>query len=138
MGRTFESCRGHQNTSIIRYMSTLFTGTEYIIELVTSLLLLPFFVYISFLISYGIGKGLNYFLLNGRSFPHSHLMFAVIGFMGFFSLAITVFSSSFIQIFSISSSEWWYKQAFPIGSTGNTIGVLSTVVAGFLRGRGGD
>ena len=105
-------------------MSTLFTGTEYIIELIITLLLLPFLVYLSFLISYGLGKGLNYLLLNGRSFPLSYLLFAVIGFTGFFSLAITVFSASFIQIFSISGSEWWYKQVFPIGSTGNKIGIL--------------
>ena len=119
-------------------MSTLFTGTEYIVELVTTLLLLPFLVYLSFLISYGLGKGLNFVLLNGRSFYLPHLLFIVIGFMGFFSLAITVFGASLIQIFSISGSEWWYKQVFPIGSTGNTIGIFSTVTAGFLRGRGGD
>jgi hypothetical protein len=117
-------------------MSTLFTGTEYIIEFVTTLLLLPFLVYLSFLISYGLGKGLNYLLLNGRSFPPSYLLFAVIGFIGFFSLAITVFGASFIRIFSISVSEWWYKQMLPIGSTGNSIGILATVAAGFLRGRG--
>ena len=119
-------------------MSTLFTGTEYFVELVATLLLLPFLVYLSFLISYGLGKGLNYLLLEGRSFPPSYLLFEVIGFIGFFSLAITVFGASFIQIFSISASEWWYKQVFPIGSTGNTIGIISTVTAGFLRGRGSD
>ena len=115
-------------------MATLFTGTEYIIEFVTTLLLLPFLIYISFLVSYGIGKGLNYLLLGGRSFPPSYLLFAVIGFIGFFSLAITVFGASFVQIFSISASEWWYKQVFPFGSTGNTIGIFSTITAGFLRG----
>jgi hypothetical protein len=56
--------------------------------------------------------------------------------MGFFSLAITVFGASLIQVFSISSSERWYKMVFPVGFTGNTIGILSTIAAGFLRGRG--
>ena len=119
-------------------MSTLFTGTEYIIEFVTTLLLLPFLVYLSFLISYGLGKGLNYILLNGRSFPLLNLLFAAIGFVGFFSLAITVFGASLIQVFSISSSEWWYKQVFPLGLIGNTIGVVSAVAAGFLKGRNED
>lgn len=116
-------------------MSTLFTGTEYIIEFIITLLLLPFLIYLSFLISYGLGKGLNYLLLNGRSFPPSSLLFIVIGFTGFFSLAITIFGASLIQIFNISTAEWWYKQVFPIGSTGNTIGIIATITAGFLRGR---
>jgi hypothetical protein len=116
-------------------MSTLFTGTEYIIEFVITLLLLPFLIYLSFFIVYTLGKGLNYLLLKGRSFSPPHLLFVVIGFLGFFSLAITVFSASFIQIFSISTAEWWYKKVFPIGSTGNTIGILASLAAGFLRGR---
>jgi hypothetical protein len=63
-------------------------------------------------------------------------LFVVVGFLGFSSLAITVLGSSFIQIFSISTSEWWYKKVFPIGSTGNTIGIVATIIAGFLRGKG--
>ena len=116
-------------------MSTLFTGTEYIIELVITLLLLPFLVYISFIISYGLGRGLNYFLLNGRSFYPLYLLFIAVGLTGLFSLAITVFGASFIQIFNIAAAEWWYKKVFPIGFTGNTIGILATITAGFLRGR---
>ena len=116
-------------------MSTLFTGTVYIVEFVITLLMLPFLIYLSFLVSYGLGKGLNCLLISGRSFSPSYLFFIVIGFTGFFSLAITVFSSSFIQIFSISAAEWWYKKVFPIGSTGNMIGILATITAGFLKGK---
>ena len=46
-------------------MGTLFTGTDALIELVITLLVLPLLISLSFLIPYGIGKGLNSLLLDG-------------------------------------------------------------------------
>ena len=116
-------------------MSTLFTGTGYIVELIITLLLLPFLVYLTFLIAYGLGKGLNYLLLQGRSFYSSYLLFSFIGWAGFFALVCMILGASFVQVFSLSAAEWWYQQTLPIGSTGNTIGILCAMTAGLLRGK---
>ena len=119
-------------------MSTLFTGTEYIIELVTTMLLLPLLVYLTFLISYGLGKGLNHLFLHGRSIYVFNLLFLFIGCTGFFLLVLMIVGASLIQVFSLSTAERWYQQMLPIGTTGNTIGIVCTITAGFLRGKGDE
>ena len=134
MGRRFESGRGHHNVLFVNYMSTLFTGTGYIIELVVTILLLPLLVYLTFIISYGLGKGLNHLFLRGRSLHISYLLFLFIGCSGFFALVLMVAGASLIQVFSLSTAEWWYQQMLPIGTAGNTVGIVCTILAGFLRG----
>jgi hypothetical protein len=116
-------------------MGTLFTGTAALIELVITLLVLPLLIYLSFLIPYGLGKGLNNLLLAGKSFNSSYLLCAFIGGMGFFSLAAMVLGASFLQIFSISAAAWWYEHLFPLGATGNTLGIVCAFSSGFLRGK---
>jgi len=116
-------------------MGTLFTGTTELVELVITLLVLPLFICLSFLIPYGAGKGLNSLLLAGKSFNSSYLLCAFIGGMGFFALVVMVLGASFLQIFSISAAEWWYRQMFPLGATGNTLGVICSFSSGFFRGK---
>ena len=119
-------------------MGTLFTGTAALIELVTALLVLPLFICLSFLIPYGLGKGLNGLLLAGKSFNSSYLLCAFIGGMGFFSLVVMVLGASFLQIFSIAAAEWWYQHLFPVGATGNIMGILCSFFSGVLRGKTDD
>jgi len=116
-------------------MGTLFTGTAELIELVITLLVLPLFICLSFLIPYGAGKGLNSLLLAGKSFNSSYLLCTFIGGMGFFALIIMVLGASFLQVFSLSAAEWWYHQLFPLGATGNTLGIICSFSSGFLRGK---
>jgi hypothetical protein len=119
-------------------MSTLFTGTGYIIELVITILLLPLLIYLTYLISYGLGRGLNHLFLHGRSSYTSYLLFFFIGCTGFFLLVLMVVGASLIQVFSLATAEWWYQQMLPVGTTGNTIGIVCTITAGFLRGKGDE
>jgi len=119
-------------------MSTLFTGSAYIIELVSTILLLPLLVYLTFLISYGVGKGLNHIFLHGRSLYDFYMLFFFIGCTGFFLLVLMIMGASLIQVFSLSTAERWYQQMLPIGTTGNTIGIVCTITAGFLRGKGDE
>ena len=116
-------------------MDTLFTGTEYFVEFMTTILILPLLIYLSFFISYGLGKGLNHFFLHGKSFNTLHLLCTFIGGMGFFALGVMILGASFIQVFSISAAEGWYQQVYPIGSIGNNIGIICFVSAGFLKGK---
>ena len=116
-------------------MSTLFTGTGYIIELVTTILLLPLPVYLIFFISYGLGKGLNHVFMHGRSVYVFYLLFFFIGCTGFFLFVLMIVGASFIQVFSLSTAEWWYRQMLPVGTAGNTIGIVCTIAAGLLRGK---
>lgn len=116
-------------------MGTLFTGTIALIELVITLLVLPLVICLSFLIPYGMGKGFNSVLMAGKSFNISYLLCAFIGGMGFFSLAVMVLGASFLQIFSISAAEWWYQHLFPLGATGNTLGIICSFSSGFFRGK---
>jgi len=116
-------------------MGSLFTGTAELIELVITLLVLPLFICLSFLIPYGAGKGLNSLLLAGKSFNSSYLLCTFIGGMGFFALIIMVLGASFLQVFSLSAAEWWYHQLFPLGATGNTLGIICSFSSGFLRGK---
>ena len=116
-------------------MGTLFTGTAALIELVITLLVLPLLICLSFLIPYGLGKGFNSVLMAGKSFNISYLLCAFIGGMGFFSLAVMVLGASFLQIFSIPAAEWWYQHLFPLGATGNTLGIVCSFSSGFFRGK---
>ena len=116
-------------------MDTLFTGTAALIELVITLLILPLLICLSFLIPYGVGKGLNSLLLAGKSFISSYLLCAFISGMGFFALVVMVLGASFLQIFSISAAEWWYHHLFPLGATGNTLGIICSCSSGFFRGK---
>jgi hypothetical protein len=116
-------------------MGTLFTGTAALFELVITLLVLPLLICLSFLLPYGMGKGLNSVLLAGKSFNISYLLCAFIGGMGFFSLTVMVLGASFLQIFSISAAEWWYQHLFPLGATGNIIGIICSFSSGFFRGK---
>ena len=116
-------------------MGSLFTGTAELIGLVITLLVLPLFICLSFLIPYGAGKGLNSLLLAGKSFNSSYLLCTFIGGMGFFALIIMVLGASFLQVFSLSAAEWWYHQLFPLGATGNTLGIICSFSSGFLRGK---
>jgi hypothetical protein len=116
-------------------MGTLFTGTAALIELVITLLVLPLLICLSFLIPYGMGKGLNRLLLAGKSFNVSYLLCTFIGGMGFFSLAVMVLGASFLQLFSNSAAEWWYQHLFPLGATGNTLGIICSFSSGFFRGK---
>lgn len=116
-------------------MGTLFTGTAALIELVTTLLVLPLLICLSFLIPYGLGKGLNSLFMAGKSFNSPYLLCTFIGGMGFFALVVMVLGASFLQIFSIPAAEWWYQHLFPIGATGNTIGIICSFSSGFLRGK---
>ena len=116
-------------------MGTLFTGTAALIELVITLLVLPFLICLSFIIPYGVGKGLNNLLLAGKSFDSFYLLCAFIGGMGFFTLAVVVVGASFLQVFSISAAEWWYRYLFPLGATGNILGIICSFSSGFFRGK---
>jgi len=116
-------------------MGTLFTGTAALIELVITVLVLPLLICLSFLIPYGVGKGLNSLLLAGKSFNSAYLLCAFIGGTGFFALVVVVFGASFLQIFSISAAEWWYQHLLPLGATGNTLGIICSFSSGFFRGK---
>ena len=116
-------------------MGTLFTGTAALIELLITLLVLPLFIYLSFFIPYGLGKGLNNIVMAGKSFKSSYLLCAFIGGMGFFAFVAMVLGASFLQLFSISAAEWWYQHLFPLGATGNTLGIICSFSSGFLKGK---
>lgn len=119
-------------------MGTLFTGKVTLIELITVILVLPLVVYVSFAVPYTIGKGLNSLVLGGKSFRSSYQLCAFIGGMGFFTLVLMVLGASFLQIFSLSAAEWWYQNLFPLGATGNTLGIICALTSGFLRGKIND
>lgn len=116
-------------------MGTLFTGTASLIELVITLLILPLLICLSFLIPYGMGKGFNSVFLAGKSFNISYLLCAFIGGMGFFALTVMILGASFLRIFSISVAEWWYQHLFPLGATGNTLGIICSFSSGFFKGK---
>ena len=116
-------------------MGTLFTGTAALIELIITLLVLPLLICLSFLIPYGVGKGLNSLFLAGKSFNSPYLLSTFIGGMGFFALAIVIVGASFLQVFSFSAAEWWYRYLFPLGATGNILGIICSFTSGFFRGK---
>jgi hypothetical protein len=115
-------------------MGILTAGAGEIIQLATTLVLLPLWIGLSFFIPYVLGKGINRLLLSGKSFRNSSSFFAFIGGMGFFTLFVLVLVPSIIQIFSVSASEGLYEFLFPIGSAGNTVGVASSLAVGLLKG----
>ncbi len=119
-------------------MDTFFTGTTSFVWLVVTALLLPFIVCLSFFIPYGAGKGLNHLFLSGRSYSTYYLLSAFIGGMGFFALSVMILGAAFLQVFSFSAAEWWYEHLYPVGATGNTIGIIASLSAGLFKGRSDD
>ncbi|MCK5187010.1 MAG: hypothetical protein KAR43_07710 [Deltaproteobacteria bacterium] len=115
-------------------MENITAGTGGIIQLAATLVLLPLWIGLSFFIPYVLGKGINGLFLSGRSFKNSSLFFAFIGGIGFFALFVLVLGPSIIQIFSVTISEELYEYLLPIGSTGNTVGIVSSLAVGLLRG----
>ena len=115
-------------------MENITAGTGGIIQLAATLVLLPLWIGLSFFIPYVLGKGINGLLLSGRSFKNSSLFFSFVRGIGFFSLFVLVLGPSIIQIFSVAISEELYEYLFPIGSTGNTVGIVSSLAVGLLRG----
>jgi len=115
-------------------MGNVTSGTGGIIQLATILVLLPLWIVLSFFVPYVLGKGINRLLLSGRSFKNFSLFFTFIGGVGFFALFVLVMGPSIIQIFSASASEKLYEYLFPVGSTGNTIGIFSSLAVGLLSG----
>ncbi|MCK5513927.1 MAG: hypothetical protein KAJ00_05475 [Deltaproteobacteria bacterium] len=115
-------------------MENITAGTGGIIQLAATLVLLPLWIGLSFFIPYVLGKGINGLLLSGRSLTNSSLFFAFVGGIGFFALFVLVMGPSIIQIFSGTISEELYEYLLPIGSTGNTVGIVSSLAVGLLRG----
>lgn len=116
-------------------MSTLFTGAgPPLVDLTATVLLFPFFIYLSSLIPYGLGKWLNSLFISGRSFNSSYQLCMFLGGMGFCALFILVLGASFLQLFAESAAEWWYHHFFLIGAAGNTIGITCFFLAGFFKG----
>ena len=119
---------------LLDIMENIVAGTGGIVHLATTLVLLPLWIGLSFFIPYVLGKSINKLLLSGRSFKNSSLFFAFTSGVGFFALFVLIMVPSIIQIFSVTVSEELYEYLFPIGSTGNTVGIVSSLAVGLLRG----
>jgi len=116
-------------------MEQLLIGATGIVQLIITLFLLPLWIGLCFFIPYMLGRGANRLFLANRSFERPRLVFTAIGGAGFSVLFVFILISTIIQIFSISASEWWYKNLFLFGAIGNTVGVVCSLLFGILTGK---
>lgn len=108
---------------------------EPILRLVTTLVILPVWIGLCFVLPYIAGRAFNGLLLRGKSFKGISLFLSFIAGINFLFIFIFILGTSIIEFLNFSESKLWFKEFLPPAILANAIGVVCSLAVGFSMGK---